>query len=113
MEGPSQNDSSSTRPDDVMDGVWFLTKGGEGVPQWFSALATPGEIGKPLHPLPKQKDGKWEVQECSVCKCAKNYNMKCQSVKRDHGLKQLEMVHFFVFLCEAKLFSSLAKQASF
>ena len=31
---------------------------GEGVPQWFSALATPGEIGKPLYPLPKQKDGK-------------------------------------------------------
>ena len=25
---------------------------GEGVPQWFSALATPGRIGKPLIPLP-------------------------------------------------------------
>ena len=24
---------------------------GEGVPQWFSALATPGQIGKPLSPL--------------------------------------------------------------
>eukprot|EP00947_MAST-08B_sp_MAST-8B-sp1_P002345 g2345.t1 len=39
---------------------------GEGVPQWFSALATPGRIGKPLRPLPllsktvfpPQKDGR-------------------------------------------------------
>ena len=30
---------------------------GEGVPQWFSALATPGEIGKPLRPSFQQKDG--------------------------------------------------------
>ena len=32
---------------------------GEGVPQWFSALATPDEIGKPLRPgaLFQQKDG--------------------------------------------------------
>jgi hypothetical protein len=30
---------------------------GEGVPQWFSAQATPGLIGKPLWPLPAQPDG--------------------------------------------------------
>ena len=29
---------------------------GEGVPQWFSAMATPGQIGKPLIPLPGTKD---------------------------------------------------------
>eukprot|EP00040_Diaphanoeca_grandis_P040179 m.261509 g.261509 ORF g.261509 m.261509 type:complete len:423 (+) comp42299_c0_seq1:38-1306(+) len=31
---------------------------GEGVPMWFSKLATPTEIGKPLWPLPAQTDGK-------------------------------------------------------
>ena len=30
---------------------------GEGVPQWFSKLATPRRIGKPLFPITKQPDG--------------------------------------------------------
>ena len=30
---------------------------GEGVPPWFSALATPGQLGKPLHPVQSQPDG--------------------------------------------------------
>eukprot|EP00729_Bicosta_minor_P018615 gene18615-3214_t len=30
---------------------------GEGVPQWYSAIATPHEIGKPLTPVTKLKDG--------------------------------------------------------
>ena len=30
---------------------------GEGVPPWFSALATPGQLGKPLHPVQAQPDG--------------------------------------------------------
>lgn len=30
---------------------------GEGVPQWYSKIATPHAIGKPLTPVSKQKDG--------------------------------------------------------
>ena len=30
---------------------------GEGVPMWFSKMATPNQIGKPLWPLPKLDDG--------------------------------------------------------
>ena len=34
-------------------------QGGEGVPQWFSQLANPGEIGKPLRPLPGFEFSTW------------------------------------------------------
>lgn len=47
------------------DGVGSATCG-EGVPQWFSALATPDKIGKPLLPLPFTGH-LWPEQEDGLC----------------------------------------------
>jgi hypothetical protein len=44
---------------------------GEGVPQWYSAIATPHEIGKPLTPVEKLKDGTCgEEVRCLEVLCA-------------------------------------------
>ncbi len=59
---------------------------GEGVPQWFSARATPDEIGKPLRPekLFQQKDGTCGLNDTSWAVYAgdPDYNIKNECCRK-------------------------------